>query len=62
MIAFCRLSDVAAAAGVAVSTVSNVLSCLQKVTTETRVRILAAIDRLGHLRNEQANELSKGAR
>lgn len=62
MIAFCRLSDVVAAAGVAVSTASNVLNCLQKVRTETRVRILAAIDRLGYLRNEPAHELCKGAR
>ena len=62
MIAFCRLSDVAAAAGVPVNSVSNVLNCFQKVRTETRVRILAAIDRLGYLRNDQAHELRKGAR
>jgi hypothetical protein len=62
MITSCRMSDVAAAAGVSVSTVSNVLNRPQKVKTETRARIRAAIDRLGYVRNEQAYELRKGAR
>jgi hypothetical protein len=61
MISSCRMSDVAAAAGVSVGTVSNVLNCPQKVKTETRARIRAAIDRLGYVRNEQAYELRKGA-
>jgi hypothetical protein len=61
MITPCRMSDVAAAAGVSVSTVSNVLNRPQKVKTETRARIRAAIDRLGYVRNEQAYELRKGA-
>jgi hypothetical protein len=58
MIASRRMSDVAAAAGVATSTVSNVLNRPQKVKTETRVKILATMDRLGYVRNEQASELS----
>jgi hypothetical protein len=62
MITSCRMSDVAAAAGVSVSTVSNVLNRPQKVKTETRTRIRAVIDRLGYVRNEQAYELRKGAR
>jgi hypothetical protein len=61
MISSCRISDVAAAAGVSVGTVSNALNCPQKVKTETRARIRAAIDRLGYVRNEQAYELRKGA-
>jgi hypothetical protein len=61
MISSCRMSDVAAAAGVSVGTVSNVLNCPQKVKTETRARIRAAIDRLGYVRNQQAYELRKGA-
>jgi hypothetical protein len=62
MITSCRMSDVAAAAGVSVSTVSNVLNRPQKVKTETRARIRAAIDRLGYVRNEQAYELHLRAR
>lgn len=62
MITSCRRSDVAAAVGVSVSTVSNVLNSPQKVKTETRARIQAAIDRLGYVRKEQAYELRKRAR
>jgi hypothetical protein len=62
MITSCRMSDVAAAAGVSVTTVSNVLNSPQKVKIETKARILAAIDRLGYVRNEQAYDLRKGAR
>jgi hypothetical protein len=51
---------VSAAAGVAISTVSNVLNRPQKVKTETRVKFLATMDRLGYVRNEQAYELSDG--
>ncbi|KRE59402.1 hypothetical protein ASG92_22490 [Arthrobacter sp. Soil736] len=62
MITSCRMSDVAAEAGVSVATVSNVLNRPQKVKTETRARIRAAIDRLGYVRNEQAYELRLRAR
>jgi hypothetical protein len=62
MITSCRMSDVAAAADVSVSTVSNVLNSPQKVKTETRARIQAAIDRLGYVRNEQAYEPRRRAR
>jgi hypothetical protein len=58
MIASRRMSDVAAAAGVAISTVSNVVNRPHKVKTETRVKILATMDRLGYVRNGQAYELS----
>lgn len=52
--------DVAAAAGVSVGTVSNVLNRRDKVATATVARVQAAIDRLGFVRNDAARQLRAG--
>ncbi|MGY4859593.1 LacI family DNA-binding transcriptional regulator [Cryobacterium sp. AP23] len=54
------MSDVAALAGVALGTVSNALNHPQKVAEATLVRIQAAIDDLGFVRNDQARSLARG--
>lgn len=46
------IKDVARAAGVSVGTVSNVINRPDSVATETRARVLSAIDRLGYVRSE----------
>lgn len=56
-----RISDVAAAAGVSVGTVSNVLNRPDMVTESTRERVTAAIAELGYTRNESARQLRSGA-
>lgn len=54
------IKDVAAAAGVSVGTVSNVLNRPDVVAPDTRVRVQSAIDRLGFVRNESARQLRAG--
>lgn len=56
----CRMVDVAAAAAVSVSTVSNVLNAPHRVRPETLIRVRAIIDCLGYKRNEQAFLLRHG--
>ncbi len=51
------IKDVARAAGVSVGTVSNVINRPDTVATETRARVLSAIDRLGYVRGESARQL-----
>jgi LacI family transcriptional regulator len=51
---------VAAAAGVSVGTVSNVLNRPDRVAPATRERVLAAIAELGFVRNESARQLRVG--
>ncbi|MCV2394488.1 LacI family transcriptional regulator [Actinotalea sp. M2MS4P-6] len=52
--------DVAARAGVALSTVSNVLNRPQVVAPETLARVTAAINELGYVRNDAARALRLG--
>ena len=54
------MKAVAAAAGVSVATVSNVLNEPEKVAVETRRRVERAIDELGYVRNEAARHLRAG--
>lgn len=54
------ISDVAAQAGVAVSTVSRVLNESPKVSETTRARVLAAIEQLDYRPNPLARGLSRG--
>ncbi|MET7656062.1 MULTISPECIES: LacI family DNA-binding transcriptional regulator [unclassified Streptomyces] len=54
------IKDVARAAGVSVGTVSNVINRPDTVATETRARVLSAIDRLGYVRSESARQLRAG--
>ena len=55
-----RLSDVAAAAGVSVKTVSNVVNGFPRVAEETRQRVQRAIDALGYHPNVMARRLRTG--
>ena len=55
-----NMRSVAAAAGVSVATVSNVLNDPEKVAPETRERVLRAIADLGYVRNEAARHLRAG--
>lgn len=52
--------DVAAAAGVSVGTVSNVLNRPDKVAAATVARVQSAIDTLGFIRNDAARQLRAG--
>ncbi len=54
------MSDVAAMAGVAIGTVSNALNYPDKVAEKTRLRVQAAIETLGFVRNDQARALAMG--
>lgn len=54
------MKAVAAAAGVSVATVSNVLNEPDKVAPGTRRRVEKAIDELGYVRNEAARHLRAG--
>ncbi|MGH8776444.1 MAG: LacI family DNA-binding transcriptional regulator [Jiangellaceae bacterium] len=54
------IRDVAAMAGVAVGTVSNVLNRPDVVAPDTRQRVQEAIQTLGFLRNESARQLRAG--
>ncbi|GAB3247035.1 LacI family DNA-binding transcriptional regulator [Kineosporia babensis] len=61
MSATVSVKDVAAAAGVSVGTVSNVLNRPDRVGAATRSRVEAAIEQLGFVRNESARHLRAGA-
>ncbi|MFJ6752911.1 MULTISPECIES: LacI family DNA-binding transcriptional regulator [unclassified Streptomyces] len=54
------IKDVARAAGVSVGTVSNVINRPDSVASDTRARVLSAIDRLGYIRSESARQLRAG--
>ncbi len=54
------IKEVAAAAGVSVGTVSNVLNRPEKVAESTVRRVTAAIDELGFVRNDAARQLRAG--
>ncbi|SNT45353.1 LacI family transcriptional regulator [Rhodococcoides kyotonense] len=54
------MKQVAAAAGVSVGTVSNVLNSPDKVAPATVDRVMAAIDELGFVRNDAARQLRAG--
>jgi DNA-binding LacI/PurR family transcriptional regulator len=54
------IKEVAARAGVAIGTVSNVLNRRDLVAPETRQRVLDAIEELGYVRNESARALRAG--
>lgn len=54
------VKDVAAAAGVSLGTVSNVLNRPDRVSTRTRERVEQAMARLGFVRNESARQLRAG--
>jgi LacI family transcriptional regulator len=54
------IRDVAAAAGVSLGTVSNVLNKPDRVSAGTRDRVRAAMAQLGFVRNESARQLRAG--
>lgn len=54
------VKDVAAAAGVSLGTVSNVLNRPDRVTAATRARVEQAMKDLGFVRNESARQLRAG--
>ncbi|GAA5164104.1 LacI family DNA-binding transcriptional regulator [Pseudonocardia eucalypti] len=54
------MKDVAARAGVSLGTVSNVINRPERVSEQTRTRVLAAIAALGFVRNESARQLRGG--
>jgi LacI family transcriptional regulator len=54
------MKDVAAHARVSLGTVSNVLNRPELVSERTRARVLAAVDKLGFVRNESARQLRGG--
>ncbi|MGL4175874.1 MAG: LacI family DNA-binding transcriptional regulator [Dermatophilaceae bacterium] len=54
------VKDVAAAAGVSLGTVSNVLNRPDQVSEATRLRVQQAMDALGFVRNESARQLRAG--
>jgi len=54
------VKDVAAAAGVSLGTVSNVLNRPDRVSLTTRVRVERAMSELGFVRNESARSLRAG--
>jgi LacI family transcriptional regulator len=55
------VKDVAAAAGVSLGTVSNVLNRPDRVSPETRERVQKAMADLGFVRNESARQLRAGS-
>ncbi|MEV4573399.1 LacI family DNA-binding transcriptional regulator, partial [Nonomuraea jabiensis] len=54
------IKEVARLAGVSVGTVSNVLNRPDMVAPDTRLRVRAAIARLGYVRNGSARQLRAG--
>lgn len=54
------IKEVAARAGVAVGTVSNVLNHPDRVAPATRERVLGAVEALGFVRNDAARQLRAG--
>ncbi len=61
MIGDARMADVAAAAGVAISTVSRALSNPEQVNERTRERIVQAARELSYVPNAMARKLRRGA-
>lgn len=55
-----RVQDVAAAAGVSIGTVSNVLNHPHKVREATRAKVLGVIEALGFSPNTMASSLARG--
>jgi len=55
------VKDVATEAGVSLGTVSNVLNRPDRVSAATRERVVAAMTRLGFVRNESARQLRAGS-
>lgn len=55
------VKDVAAAAGVSLGTVSNVLNRPERVSEATRLRVRTAMAELGFVRNESARQLRAGS-
>ncbi|ADB29379.1 transcriptional regulator, LacI family [Kribbella flavida DSM 17836] len=55
------VKDVAAAAGVSLGTVSNVLNRPEMVSPATRAKVEAAMESLGFVRNESARQLRAGS-
>ncbi|WP_431279936.1 LacI family DNA-binding transcriptional regulator [Leifsonia poae] len=55
------ISDVAAHAGVSLGTVSNVLNYPEKVSESTLAKVVAAIEQLGFVRNNNARALAVGS-
>ncbi|MGC4936570.1 LacI family DNA-binding transcriptional regulator [Kribbella sp. DT2] len=55
------VKDVAAAAGVSLGTVSNVLNRPEMVSPSTRAKVEAAMESLGFVRNESARQLRAGS-
>src|SRR4051794_38048354 len=54
------VKDVALRAGVSVGTVSNVMNHPEKVSAEALVKVQAAIEDLGFIRNDAARQLRDG--
>ncbi|MDI2129399.1 LacI family DNA-binding transcriptional regulator [Yinghuangia seranimata] len=54
------IKDVARQAGVSVGTVSNVINNPELVSDDTRIRVRAAIERLGYVRSDTARQLRAG--
>src|ERR1700754_4638142 len=54
------IKDVAAAAGVSLGTVSNVLNRPERVSPKTRMKVETAMAALGFVRNESARQLRAG--
>jgi LacI family transcriptional regulator len=54
------MKDVAAAAGVSIKTVSNVINDWPYITPETRQKVLDAIEQVGYRRNQTARSLVTG--
>jgi DNA-binding LacI/PurR family transcriptional regulator len=54
------IKDVAAKAKVSIATVSHVLNGTRGTRTETRARVLAAIEELGYSQNQAARNLARG--
>ena len=55
-----NIRDVAEHAGVSVGTVSNVLNHREKVSPDAALRVRAAIEELGYVRNDAARQLRAG--
>ncbi|WP_239155380.1 LacI family DNA-binding transcriptional regulator [Amycolatopsis sp. FDAARGOS 1241] len=55
------MKDVAAAAGVSLGTVSNVLNRPHRVSPKTRAKVEAAMSKLNFVRNESARQLRAGS-
>ncbi|GAA4368662.1 LacI family DNA-binding transcriptional regulator [Nocardioides caricicola] len=60
MVRNASVKDVAAAAGVSLGTVSNVLNRPDRVSPDTRERVQRAMTELGFVRNESARQLRAG--